>query len=79
MLTARLTQFPPRFNILRFMSDLQAHIDHPDALALDRHRDAQALDDAEFAPVPLEGYTRCGVCSRTISDTARLACGSCAA
>lgn len=80
MLTQNLA--PPAVsnkNMRTFLDTFGRYVATGEIVDVERARDAQALDDAEFAPVTPIGYTRCGVCSRTLSDTARLACGSCAA
>ena len=85
MLTTSL--LPPRheaqpfmrlpFAFVRDFREYAVSRDHADALTFDRCREAQALDDAEFVPVP-EGYTACLVCRMTVENAARLACSVCA-
>lgn len=79
MLTQNLA--PPAVsnkNMRAFLDTFGRYIATGELVDVQRARDAQSQDDAEFAHVVLPGYTRCSVCARTISDAARLACGSCA-
>ena len=67
-------------NVTAFLREFREYgvsLDHADALAFDRWRDAQGLDDAEFTTLPT-GYTDCTTCGLRISNASRLDCGRCA-